>query len=125
MNCDWDGTIGHRNLHLQCRDGSLTWNVLFLAPLVSESLWEAVTGTWCSQSDAEVVQFQLPDYSTAIVRCFLDFISSGETEVGGEGSEETLKELRELLLDMCGDLQKFSEVHCPFLCRKKISKRCL
>ncbi len=51
----------------------MTWNVLFLAPLVSESLWEAVTGTWCSQSDAEVVQFQLLDYSTATVRCFLDF----------------------------------------------------
>ncbi len=99
--------MGHRNLILQCRDGSLSWNALFLAPLVSRSVWEAIAsstmGNSCSQSES-VVHFQLPDYSTTTVRCFLELITSGVAVHGG-----SRKELEELLVNLCGDLNQFSD----------------
>ncbi len=115
VNSDLEGVMGHRNLILQCSDGSLSWNALFLAPLVSRSVWEAVssnmmgTENCCSQCEA-VVQFHLPDYSTKTVKCFLELITTGVVETVGTGRNSgTRKELEDLLLHMCGDLKQFSE----------------
>ncbi len=62
--------LEHRDLRLHCSDGTLAWSSLFLRPLVSKRLWEAVVSVrerQCQQ-DEQQVHLVLPDFDCSTAR---------------------------------------------------------
>ncbi len=62
--------LEHRDLRLHCSDGTLAWSSLFLRPLVSKRLWEAVVSIrerQCQQVEQQV-HLVLPDFDCSTAR---------------------------------------------------------
>ncbi len=95
-----------RDLRLVCSDGALTWNALFLAPVLSNEVrWECEVAL--RDEDQSSLSLLLPDFSVSSARKLLEVVTSGAASVS---SEEGRREVTLLLRSLGANLAMFSGV---------------
>ncbi len=93
-----------RDLRLVCSDGTLTWNALFLNPVLSGDLkWECEMAL--GKEDQGALFLLLPEFSMSYARALLEVVTSGEASVSSEGDR---REVLLLLRALGADLKMFS-----------------
>ncbi len=106
------GAQPFRDLRLACADGAITWNCLFLAPLMSRQLRrecaEAASGVRGANAGGGggVVTVLLAGFSVRSARSMLELATTGRTAEDLSGGD--LEEVRGMLAAMGADEAMFS-----------------